>query len=205
MNGRAVVQLTPVGSGTEPETPEETSRPERPPDVAGGPVGGVPMDTMYEVLRNERRRLVLHYLVSTPDHRAVLGPLATQVAAWENDVPVPAVTSELRKRTYNTLQQTHLPKMDESGLIAYDHHSGTVELTVSPLQLEVFLVALPKTGSVWTKGFLLAGVVLWLLLAANWLAVHVFQLYRPGSAVLVSGMALCLVLVGFLHVYRTLR
>lgn len=160
---------------------------------------------MYDVMRNRRRRLVLQYLVDAPDHRAVIGTLATQIAAWENELPVSAVTSTLRKRTYNTLQQTHLPALDDAGLLEYDHYRGTVDLTVDPRQLQLFLTVLPKAGSNWTRGFLIAGFVLWLLLATNWLAVHVFHVYKPGSTAAITGMALFLVLVGFLHVYRLFR
>lgn len=176
-----------------------------PPETTNGPIEGVPLDRMYDVLRNRRRRLVLHYLVNAPEHEAVLKTLATQVAAWENDVPLSAVSSKLRKRTYNGLQQTHLPMMDEAGVIEYDHDRGTVALAVRPERIELFLTVLPRTGTVWTKGFLLAGVVLWAILALNWLAVHVFDLYRSGSAAVISALTLVLVLVGLLHVYRVFR
>lgn len=182
-----------------PATPEES------PDDRQSPIRGVPLDTVYDILRNERRRLILHYLVSVPDHEAAIGSLATQIAAWENGIPHSAVTSTLRKRTYNTLQQTHLPRMDEAGLVDYDHHRGTVVLAVKPRQVEIFLGVLPRTGSVWTTGFLLSGFVLWLLLALNWLLVHVFQVYKPGSGSILTGLTLALVFVGFLHVYRILR
>lgn len=175
------------------------------PKAGAGPVDNVPLDTMYDVLRNRRRRLVLHYLVETPGHRAIIGTLATQIAAWENDIPVASVTSKQRKRTYNTLQQNHLSKMDDAGVLVYDRHRGTVELTAKPRQLEVFLTALPKTGSPWTKAFLLAGFVLWLILMLNWLSVHVFHVYSPGAGVTVTGFTLFLVMVGFIHVLRLLR
>lgn len=165
----------------------------------------VPLDTLYDILRNERRRLTLYYLLNVHDHRAVLGSLATQVAAWENDIPVSAVTSKLRKRTYNTLQQTHLPKMDEADIIDYNRQRGTVTLTANPSQLELFLNVLPKTGSTWTKSFLLSGFVLWLLIAANWLAVHFFHIYHPGTGSTLSAMTLFLVFLGFVHVYRLFK
>lgn len=186
--------------GREPSRPSELDN-----STGGTGAGDVPLDVLYDILRNKRRRLVLHYLINVPDHRAVLGSIATQVAAWENDIPMTAVTSKLRKRTYNTLQQTHLPKMHEDGIIEYDRNRGTITLSVNPSQLELFLHVLPKTGGTWTKGFLLAGFVLWLILAGNWIAVHVLSLYRPGGAATITAMALFLVLVGFLHVYRLFR
>jgi hypothetical protein len=165
----------------------------------------LPLDTLYKILSNRRRRLVLHYLVNAQDHEAVLGSLATQVAAWENDIPVSAVDSTLRKRAYNTLQQTHLPKMDDAGVIDYNRNRGTITLTSYPGQLALFLNVLPRAPSTWTKGFILAGFVLWSVLVANWFSVHVFQFYRPGSAAVLSAMTLFLVFAGFIHVYILFR
>jgi len=175
------------------------------PEPQESPVEGIPVETMYDMLRNKRRRLVLHYLLNSRDHEAVLGSVATQIAAWENEIPVSAVTSTLRKRTYNTLQQTHLPTMDEAGLIEYERDRGTIVLATDPRQLELFLRALPKVNSSWTVGFLAAGFVLWLMLVANWIAVHVLELYRPGQVWILTGFALLLVGGGLFHVFRIFR
>jgi len=175
------------------------------PEPQESSVEGIPVETMYDMLRNKRRRLVLHYLLNSRDHEAVLGSVATQIAAWENEIPVSAVTSTLRKRTYNTLQQNHLPKMDEAGLIEYERDRGTIVLATDPRQLELFPRALPKVNSSWTIGFLAAGFVLWLMLVANWIAVHVLELYRPGQVWILTGFALLLVGGGLFHVVRIFR
>jgi len=172
------------------------------PDTVASPVKDISLDTIYDILRNKRRRLVLHYLVNDPAHQAVLGTLATQIAAWENDIPVAAVTAKLRKRTYNTLQQAHLPKMDDAGLIAYDHNRGTIQLTVDPSQLEFFLDILPKTGTLRVNSLLLLGFVTWFALAANWAAVHVFSLYDHESTILLTGLALAIVFLGLVYISR---
>ena len=184
---------------------EDRSASDLSPEPQRGEGDGIPVETMYDVLRNKRRRLVLHYLLNSRDHEAVLGSVATQIAAWENEIPVSAVTSTLRKRTYNTLQQTHLPKLDEAGLIEYERDRGTIVLTTDPRQLELFLRALPKVNSSWTTGFLAAGFLLWLMLAANWMAVHVLHLYHPGQIWILTGFALLLVGGGLFHVVRIFR
>lgn len=183
----------------------ELRRREHSPDSVSSPVGDVTIDTIYEIFKNKRRRLVLHYLVNATTHRAPLGTLATQIAAWENDVPVSAITSTLRKRTYNTLQQTHLPKMDDAGLVDYDHHRGTVQLTVNPRQIDIFLTLLPRAGTFHTSSMLITGFVLWLVLASNWFAVHVLHLYQSGTSAIIVGLTLLLVLMGFVHVYLLFR
>jgi hypothetical protein len=174
------------------------------PDKDGGPVEDVPVGTMYDILRNRRRRLVMHYLINTPEHDAELGTLATQVAAWENGKPVSAIDSTLRKRTYNTLQQTHLPRLDETDLIEYDRDRGSIFLTVDPSQLELYLTVLPQIDRSWITGFLLSGVLLWLLLVGNWLAVHVLGVFQPGQGRMLTLIALLLVGVGIFYVYRVL-
>ena len=181
------------------------SEPDEDPDSTESLIGDVPLDELYGILKNKRRRLVLHYLLNAADHEGVLGTIATQIAAWENDIPVAEVDSTLRKRTYNTLQQTHLPKMDEVGLVEYDRYRGTISLAVSPRSLRAFLVTLPKTGDMGWRLFFGTGVALWLLLAANWVAVHVLELYSPGNARILTGLALLLVFVGILQVGRMLR
>lgn len=83
-------------------------------------------DDLFHILQNERRRLVLRYL----DGRE--GPIdmrdiAEQVAAWEHDTSVRALTSTQRQRVYIALYQSHLPKLDAHGLITYNQSRGIVE------------------------------------------------------------------------------
>jgi hypothetical protein len=84
-------------------------------------------DTIFAILQNHRRRLVLEYLRER--HATTQGDLARHVAAVENGVPESAVTSTQRKRVYVSLYQAHLPKLDEFGAISFDQDRGTVERT----------------------------------------------------------------------------
>ena len=161
-------------------------------------------DQMFDILSSSRRRYTLYYLRQQREP-VQLTDLAEELAAWENDIPISAVDSTLRKRAYNTLQQTHLPKMNAAGVIDYNRNRGTITLTTNPGQLELFLNVLPRAPSTWTKGALLSGFALWLVLAANWFSVHVFHFYGPGSAALLSAMTLFLVFAGFIHVYLLFR
>jgi len=173
------------------------------PDRTSSPVEGVELDVLYDVLRNGRRRLVLHYLLASPGNAAELGPMATQVAAWENDEPVAAVTSAERKRVYNTLQQTHLPRLDDQGVVDYENNRGTVALCVDPKQLGLFLKHLPKTGTPWFLYTLAAGTLLWGLMTLNWVGVHVFGVLSRGTMAGLVGVGAALMLV--LHAVFLLR
>jgi len=87
---------------------------------------GLDEDLILELLKNSRRRQVIKML-SQRDETIVLGELAELIASEENNVPISNLTSDQRKRIYVALYQTHLPKLDEAGLVDYDQDRGTVE------------------------------------------------------------------------------
>ena len=78
----------------------------------------LPLDVIYGLLSNERRRRTLHYLETVQE--TTLGELAEHLAAVENDKPVEAVSSEERKRLYICLYQCHLPKLDEADAVEFE-------------------------------------------------------------------------------------
>lgn len=86
------------------------------------------LDERFEILKNERRRIVLRYLTEV-EETVKLNELADQVTAIENDTDPDAITSEERKRVYVGLYQFHLPKMADIGVIEYDQDRGDIELT----------------------------------------------------------------------------
>lgn len=90
--------------------------------------GGLSRDVLFEMLHSPRRRQVLAYL-SDRDGPVDLDDVILQVAAWENDTSVDAVSESERKRIYVSLYQTHVPKLDDAGLVEYDEDEGTVKLT----------------------------------------------------------------------------
>jgi len=61
------------------------------------------------------------------------------VAAWENDTTVQALTSDERQRAYIPLYQSHLPKLDEEGVIEYNKNRGIVKKTQLATELERYL------------------------------------------------------------------
>lgn len=83
---------------------------------------------VFEILKNERRRMVIEYLKNQDDRSATLDVVAEHIAAIENDVDVSQISSSQRKRVYIGLYQCHLPKMDEYGVVDYEKNRGTIEL-----------------------------------------------------------------------------
>jgi hypothetical protein len=86
----------------------------------------LPLDQTFELLKNQRRRYVLHYLESE-DGPVSLSELAEQIAAWENDKEVRLISSSERKRVYVGLYQCHLPKMDDMDAISFNKPRGIIE------------------------------------------------------------------------------
>lgn len=87
----------------------------------------LPLDIIFEVLKNERRRLVLEYLRDA-EGSVTIGELAEHIAALENDITPAELNAQQRKRVYIGLYQCHLPKMDDADAVAFNQDRGIVEL-----------------------------------------------------------------------------
>ena len=93
-------------------------------------------DTKFHLLQNARRRNVLRYLDENPENaESEIREIALQVAAWENEKPIEQVDSPERQRVYVSLYQTHLPKLDDAGVVDYNKHRGWVKPTQLVTQL----------------------------------------------------------------------
>ena len=81
-----------------------------------------------------------------------LGDLAEHVAAWELDKDVAAITSTERRRVYTSLQQTHLDKLEEAGIIECDRK--TIEPTEKLEDVEFYLEVVPEDEIPWAQYYL---------------------------------------------------
>ena len=124
-------------------------------------------DELYDLLSNHRRRYVIHFCKQA-DEPVTLSDLAEKVAAREQDKSVAELTSAERKRVYTSLQQFHLPKMDDKGVIQFDDREGVVELTPAAGQMDVYLEVVEDNDIPWSQYYLgLSAVNLGLLVAAT--------------------------------------
>lgn len=119
-------------SNVEPEAEPEDGASEEPPQAE------LPLDIIFEVLKNERRRLVLEYLRRT-EGSVTIGELAEHIAAHENDITPAELNAQQRKRVYIGLYQCHLPKMDDAGAVDFNQDRGNVELGDSAETLYEYL------------------------------------------------------------------
>ena len=111
----------------------------------------LPVDRVFELLKNQRRREVLRYLETTDEETVSLSDLAEHIAAIENDTTVQAISSSERKRVYVGLYQCHLPKMDDMNVVAFAQNRGTISLGPNADQLEEFLDIGDETEHPWPR------------------------------------------------------
>ena len=111
---------------------------ERTNERGGDEMEALPKDEIFHLLQNQRRRYVLQYLQEV-DGTVEMRDMAEQVAAWEHDTTLQALTSDERQRVYIALYQAHLPKLDEKGVIEYNQSRGIVEPTARVEQLTQYL------------------------------------------------------------------
>jgi hypothetical protein len=107
-----------------------------------------PVDVLYDVLANRRRRYALHYLQQV-DSRTDFGEMAEQIAAWEHAKTRQEVTSNERKYVYSALQQRHLPKMHDLDLVEFDKREGSVEPTAVLDEIDIYAEVVPKGNVPW--------------------------------------------------------
>ncbi len=96
----------------------------RTPTDAGPSIGSESLTRVFSALANPRRRRALHYLER---HRELsLATLADEVAECEAGVPLREVDEETVKAVYLSLYHTHVPKLEDAGVVAYDQERDWV-------------------------------------------------------------------------------
>ena len=79
---------------------------------------------IFHILGNDRRRAIVQ-LLAEHQERIDVSDVATTIAEGETDTtPVP---NNLYKSVYVSLQQTHLPQLEEDAVIEYDPEVKTIQ------------------------------------------------------------------------------
>ncbi|SEP90836.1 DUF7344 domain-containing protein [Natrinema salaciae] len=97
----------------------------------------VPLDKVFELLEEERRRYALYYLYER-DGPVAVDELVETVDEWEDDPP----TDDSRPRSERIaidLKHTHLPKSAEVEFVQYDSEQGVVQVQGSPPAFDTFV------------------------------------------------------------------
>ena len=148
-------------------------------------------DDAFHILQTTRRRAAIRYMLERDDEEEFrMRDMVEEIAAWEHDTTVARLSSEQRQRVYIALYQSHLPTMDDEGMVAYDDEAGTVELTGDIADTDIYMEVVPEEDIPWDLYYLGLSAANGALLALAWFEV------RPFTAVPDLGWAL-VVLVSF--------
>ncbi|RBI60995.1 hypothetical protein DMJ13_14770 [halophilic archaeon] len=111
---------------------------------------------IHNVLRNERRRRTIEHLREI-DGTLTVDELAEHIATLETDESPPP--RNVRKSVYVSLHQTHLPKLDDLGIVEYDQRSKELQLTDRAREVEVYMEVVPEHDVSWATYYLGLGVL----------------------------------------------
>lgn len=151
------------------------------------------LDGVFGVLKNQRRRRILRYLI-THDDPVTIGTLAEHIAVLENDTTQIALTSRERKRVYIGLYQNHLPKMDDAGAIVFNKARGTIVSGPNAAQFEPYLDG-PQEFVRWSRYYLLLAGIGGLLFTIQSIVTPIGLSFSQ----LLVGILGCFVLLSIVH------
>ena len=156
-------------------------------------------DQMFEILSNQRRRSVIHYLKQRGDP-VELRELSAQLAAWETGKSIDQLEGNERKRIYTSLQQFHLPKMHTNDIIEFDDKQGVVELTAAADSLDVYLDIVGKNDIPWSKYYTGLSALSAALTIGVWFEIYPLTILPDVSWV--AFMATVFTISSLAHVYE---
>lgn len=145
----------------------------------------VPETEIHELLRNERRQQVIEQLQQTIGSIS-LRELSEAIAANETGTSPPP--TNIRQSVYNSLHQTHLPKLDERGIITYDADRKTICLNDEARALERYMTVVTPYGFTWSEFYRALGTGSLFVVLASLLEFPLVSLVDP---VLWASLFLC--------------
>jgi len=118
----------------------------------------LPEGEIHEILANQRRRATIRHLsVTREGGRTSLRELSETIAARETGESPPPRTT--RESVYNSLHQTHLPKLEELGVVTYDREAREVQLRERARDVNRYMEVRTEHGLTWSEIYRTIGVV----------------------------------------------
>ncbi|WP_117595693.1 MULTISPECIES: DUF7344 domain-containing protein [Haloprofundus] len=124
--------------------------------MTNAPSSGLTQGELFDTLCNERRLGIIRHLQAS-DGTSELSPLVDHVAAAENDKRPGELARAERRRVYISLYQTHLPMLEERGIVEWDRSDNVISLRPSS-DVEKYLGHGSESKLPWHVGYLLTGV-----------------------------------------------
>jgi hypothetical protein len=153
-------------------------------------------DEVFTLLSNSRRRSVL-YVLYQADGDLDLSELVRRVASCETGTPAAELDDDVTQSMYISLYQTHIPKLDDFGLVTYDDDNDERTVSLTPRARDALVTADQRTTRNWHRyyatllvGGILAGVAAWMLNGtASWQLVSVGVLIGLGGVVVADAQS----------------
>lgn len=158
----------------------------------------VSQDEIFDLLSNPRRRFVINYLFEE-DRPVSIQELSRELATWEFEVDADELTDQQEKRIYVALYQTHIPKLEDAGVVVYDDDTSEVEIAPDARQLQPYLDAEESDERQWGWYYLLAasaGLAAFLLVETTAIVGEGFARF----AVIMAPFLVILLLAGYHYV-----
>lgn len=93
---------------------------------------------LFDIMGNQRRRYILCYLYNQ-NGPIECSELAKQIAAWENCSEQKQIETDQYYSVYNSLYQSHLPKLESVELIEYNRQENLVYSTDRMKEISRFI------------------------------------------------------------------
>jgi DNA-binding transcriptional ArsR family regulator len=111
---------------------------------------------IHQILSNPRRRAVLDHLGASPGAISVRD-LSEAIAATETgESPAP---TRVRESVYTSLHQTHLPKLQELGVVRYDRDRSEIRPLAGVRAVDPYMEVVTTWGVTWGEYYRALGVL----------------------------------------------
>ncbi|WP_224449292.1 DUF7344 domain-containing protein [Haloprofundus salilacus] len=156
-------------------------------ETQGPSVDGLTEADVHDILRNDRRRLTLEHLAET--NSETVRALSEHIGAIESGEDPPP--RKVRQSVYISLHQTHLPKLDDLGVVDYDDNSKNVSLEGNADRVLAYM-RFSGTDEPEKPPYALGIGILGLLLIALWVSLPAISdtFAAAGCALLFAGLTL---------------
>ncbi len=108
--------------------------------------GDIDEREIHDILRNWRRRMVIKELKSSAGSMTLRELAETLAESESGESPPPR---NVRNSVYNSLHQTHLPKLDDAGVVSYDTDRKTVSLESQARDVDLYMEVVTQYGITW--------------------------------------------------------
>jgi hypothetical protein len=154
---------------------------------------------IHDVLRNDRRRRTIEHLKSESG-TVTLRELSEAIAAAETGESPPP--RNIRESVYNSLHQTHLPKLDSLGVVSYDRDRKRIAIRDRARDVNLYMEVVTKYGITWGEYYRSLGVLALFTIVASEVGV---PLLADAGALFVASVFLALIGLSILYQLWTRR